>query len=64
MLHDVLSDYCDRVEQAIQQCPNVYVERYEEEILTPTRVNLRIRLRFDRGYLLQEVIGAIADQFD
>ena len=64
MLHEVLSDYCDRVEQAVQQCINVYVERYEEEILTPTRVNLRIRLRFDRGHLLEinEAIVVIGDR--
>jgi hypothetical protein len=45
MLPNILSDYLDRVEQAIQECSNVYVERYEEEILTPKRANLRIRYR-------------------
>lgn len=53
MLHEILSDYLDRVEQAVQYSVNVYVERYEEEILTPTRVNLRIRLRFNPGHLLE-----------
>ncbi|MDB9516591.1 DUF6516 family protein [Roseofilum reptotaenium CS-1145] len=53
MLHESLSDYLDRVEQGIEQCLNVYVERYEEEILTPIRVNLRIRLRFNPGHLLE-----------
>ena len=32
---------------------NAYVERYTEEILTPQRVNLRIRLRFEQGHLLE-----------
>ncbi|MDJ1170291.1 DUF6516 family protein [Roseofilum sp. BLCC_M154] len=53
MLHERLSAYLDLVEQAVQQSVNVYVERYEEEILTPTRVNLRIRLRFNPGHLLE-----------
>jgi hypothetical protein len=53
MLPNILLDYLDGVEQAIQQCSNVYVERYEEEILTPTRVNLRIRLRFSQTHLLE-----------
>ena len=39
--------------QAIIQCRDAYVERYVEEILTPERVNLRIRLRFDQGHLLE-----------
>jgi len=53
MLPNTLSDYLDQVEQAIQQCSNVYVERDEEEILTPKRANLRIRLRFNQTYLLE-----------
>ncbi len=53
MLPNLLSDYLERVEQAIQQCSNVYVERYEEEFLTSNRVNLRIRLRFSQTYLLE-----------
>ena len=53
MLHEVLSAYLERVEQAIHQCSNVYVERYVEEILTSERMNLRVRLRFEQGYLLE-----------
>lgn len=53
MLHNILSDYLDQIEQAIQQCSNVYVERYEEEILMQTRANLRIRLRFNQTHLLE-----------
>jgi hypothetical protein len=34
MLPNILSDYFEKIAQAIQQCNNVYVERYEEEILT------------------------------
>ena len=53
MLHEILSDYLEKVAQAIIQCRDAYVERYVEEILTPERVNLRIRLRFDQGHLLE-----------
>ena len=53
MLHKKLESYLNAVEAAIQRCDNVYVERYTEEILTPERVNLRIRLRFSQGYLLE-----------
>jgi hypothetical protein len=52
MLPNILSDYLNQVEQAIVQCQNVYVERYEEEILTLQRANLRIRLRFNQTHLL------------
>ena len=37
MLHEVLAAYLEKVEQAILQCRNVYVERYVEEILTSER---------------------------
>jgi hypothetical protein len=53
MLHDALKNYLDTVEQAVLSCECAYVERYTEEILTPERVNLRLRLRFDKGYLLE-----------
>ena len=44
MLHETLAQYLARVEQAILRCSNAYVERYTEEILTPQRANLRIRI--------------------
>ncbi|MGL4499646.1 MAG: toxin TumE [Planktothrix sp.] len=53
MLPNILSDYLAQIEQAILQYRNIYVERYEEEILTPKRANLRIRLRFNQTYLLE-----------
>jgi hypothetical protein len=53
MLHKALAYYLNRVEQAVLSCNNVYVERYTEEILTPERANLRIRIRFDQGHLLE-----------
>ena len=53
MLHDALKNYLNSVEQAILQCGHVYVEHYVEEILTPERVNLRIRLRTTNRNLLE-----------
>ena len=53
MLHKALANYLERVEQAILRCRNAYVERYTEEILTPERVNLRIRVRFEQGHFLE-----------
>ncbi|MBD2511134.1 hypothetical protein H6G91_28440 [Nostoc muscorum FACHB-395] len=53
MLLNILSDYLNLVEEAIVKCPNVYVERYEEEILTSLRANLRIRLRLAQTHLLE-----------
>ena len=51
MLHEVLVAYLEKLEQAILRCRNVYVEHYVEEILTSERMNLRVRLRFERGHL-------------
>lgn len=53
MLPNILSDYLNQVEQAVLLYSNVYVERYEEEILTPIRANIRIRLRFNQTHLLE-----------
>ncbi|MGK5090539.1 DUF6516 family protein [Deltaproteobacteria bacterium TL4] len=53
MLHEVLASYLEEVERAILQCRDVYVEKYAEEVLTSERVNLRIRMRFDKGPLLE-----------
>jgi hypothetical protein len=53
MLHKVLEDYLKNIELALLVLEQVYVERYTEEILTPTRVNLRLRIRSHLGYLLE-----------
>ena len=53
MLPDPLRHYLYEVESAVQGLPGVYVERYQEEILTTERVNLRIRIRFSQGFLLE-----------
>jgi|SRR3990172_12571426 len=53
MLLNHLSKYLESVEGAIRKLERVYVERYEEEILTAYRVNLRIRIRFQTGHMLE-----------
>jgi len=53
MLHKRLNHYLKGIELALSSLNKIYVERYFEEILTPTRVNLRIRIRWQAGYLLE-----------
>lgn len=53
-----IEDYFLHVRQLIQGMSDVHIERYEEQLLTETRGNLRIRLRFSE-YTLLEVSEAI-----
>ena len=50
--HDSLERYFAEVEAAVAQLP-AYTESYVEEILTAERANLRIRLRFENGSLVE-----------
>lgn len=63
-MHKLLMDYLNCVEQAILSCKAAYVEQYIEEILTPERANLRIRIRFEQGHLLEmnEAIVVVEDR--
>ena len=53
MLLNELTQYLGNVEAAVRVIQNANIERYEEEILSSDRVNLRIRIRFAKGYLLE-----------
>jgi hypothetical protein len=53
MPHDDIQRYLEDVESAIAGLQNAYVELFEEELLTPERLNLRIRVRFYGGCLLE-----------
>ena len=53
MLHEAISNYLREVEATLGEIEGTYAELYEEEILAFDRVNLRIRLRFYDGYLLE-----------
>ena len=50
--HDSLERYFAEIETAVAQL-SAYAESYVEEILTAERANLRIRLRFKNGALLE-----------
>ena len=50
--HDSLERYFAEIETAVAQL-SAYAESYVEEILTAERANLRIRLRFENGALLE-----------
>ncbi len=52
LLHNLLENYFAKTELAVTRLP-AYVESYVEEILTTERANLRIRLRFQSGCLLE-----------
>lgn len=60
-MRNALSDYLARTEKAVLESPYAYVEHYLEEVLTPERVNLRIRIRFDAGHLLEISEAILAD---
>jgi len=53
MLVKPLSKYLNDVEAAFSKMSSGYIERYEEECLTPERFNLRIRVRFPKGQMLE-----------
>jgi hypothetical protein len=53
MLLNELAQYLGNIENAVRGIQNANVERYEEEILSYDRINLRIRIRFASGYLLE-----------
>ena len=53
MLPKILSNYLDRVEREIVRCNKAYIENYDEEVLSSSRVNLRLRLRFSQNHLLE-----------
>jgi len=50
---NAVEEYFDHVRQLVHRLPDVQTERYEEHILSPTRGNLRIRLRFSDNTLLE-----------
>ena len=59
-----IEEYFAYTRQLIQSVPDAYAERYEEEILSMSRGNLRIRLRFSDQALLEisEAIVLVAGE--
>ena len=46
MLLKPLTEYFQQVQNAVGQIQDAYVELYEEEVLSPSRINLKIQVRF------------------
>ena len=61
--HSSVAAYLQEVEVAVGELVEGYIELYLEELLTPDRANLRIRVRFDNGRLL-EISEALAVEED
>jgi len=53
MLLNLLAHYLRDIEASVRSIGEAHVERYEEEILGEDRANVRIRIRFSTGYLLE-----------
>ena len=53
MQDEPVKKYLGSIESCFRSLAVGYIERYEEEILTPARANLRIRVRFPKGYILE-----------
>jgi hypothetical protein len=63
MLHRLLETHLTTIEAAVTQLPDIQIDRYLEEALSPDRLNLRIRIRFPNGNLLEisEAIQVVAE---
>lgn len=53
MQHNPSESYLSSIETAIQSLSNAIVERYEEEFVSEERFNIRLRIRFSNGYLVE-----------
>jgi hypothetical protein len=56
-----LAEYLQQVEESLGALRDAYVECYLEEVLTPERANLRVRVRFQNGRLLEINEAVVAD---
>ena len=55
----LLQDYFAEIRRTIRGFTGIHVERYQEQLLTPTRANLRVKLRLpDKSFL--EISEALA----
>ncbi len=59
MPHETLTRYLREIESALQQLTACHFEKYEEEVLSANRANIRVRVRFIQGNLL-EISEAVA----
>ena len=61
LLNPVLEKYLSDLEKAIRGLIDAYIERYEEEVLTSDRINVRIRIRMANESLLEVNEAVVAD---
>ena len=61
MLADPISKYFSSIEALVRGLEEAYIERYEEEAIEPGRANLRIRMRFRTGHMLELNEAVIAE---
>lgn len=59
MLHKLLDQYLSELESTIIKFDSAYVEQFREDIFNVKRANVRVRIRFDNGFLL-EINEAVA----
>ncbi len=52
-LHEIISDYIEKIDCVLQKIQPAYIEKYEAEIINPERADIRIRIRFSNGCLLE-----------
>jgi hypothetical protein len=61
LLNSVLEKYLSDLEKAIRGLIDAYIERYEEEVITSDRINVRIRIRMANESLLEMNEAVVAD---
>ena len=63
MLHKAISEYLEWVDETVLRFPDFYVDYYTYEAISHERVNVRFRMRTNRGYLLEvsEALGIESD---
>jgi hypothetical protein len=64
MSRRIIQVYLNVIDQLLLSYPDGYVEEYSVVILTKNRANIRLRLRFSKGYLLaiSEIICVVNDE--
>jgi hypothetical protein len=64
MSRRIIQAYLNEIDQLLLSYPDGSVEEYSVVILTKDRANIRLRLRFSKGYLLaiSEIICVINDK--
>lgn len=62
LLNPALEKYLSDLEMATRRLIDAYIERYEEEVITSDRINVRIRIRMANEFLLEINEAVVADR--